>query len=113
MAESLIRHDLYLAEIFRRFGPQIDEAFGPFLASLRRSYFSPEQVACLEQTLVGLGAAAEPKPKASSKGTTRTTTRRDSAATRTACPPPELARQMRIRPLKSSASLALSGSTQV
>lgn len=84
MAESLIRHDLYLAEIFQRFGTQIDEAFGPFLASLRRSYFSPEQVACLEQTLVGLGAAAELKPKASSKGTTPTTTRRDSAATRTA-----------------------------
>jgi len=55
MAESLIRHDLYLAEIFQRFGPQIDKAFGPFLLSLRRSYFSPEQIACLEQALSNLG----------------------------------------------------------
>lgn len=51
MAESLIRHDLYLAEIFQRFGPQIDEAFGPFMLSLRRAYFSPEQLTCLEGTL--------------------------------------------------------------
>lgn len=55
MAESLIRHDLYLAEIFQRFGPQIDEAFGPFLLSLRRAYFSKEQISCLEQTLGTLG----------------------------------------------------------
>lgn len=55
MAESLIRHDLYLAEIFQRFGPQIDEAFGPFMLSLRREYFSPEQITCLEETLANLG----------------------------------------------------------
>lgn len=51
MAESFIRHDLYLAEIFQRFGPQIDAAFGPFLASLRRQYFSPDQLVGLEHTL--------------------------------------------------------------
>lgn len=51
MAESLIRHDMYLAEIFRRFGAQIDAAFGPFLASLRRQYFSPQQLVSLNETL--------------------------------------------------------------
>ncbi len=51
MAESLLRHDMYLAEIFRRFGPQIDAAFGPFLASLRRQYFSPQQLVSLNKTL--------------------------------------------------------------
>lgn len=51
MAESLIRHDMYMAEIFLRFGPQIDEAFGPFMLSLRRSYFSPDQLARLNETL--------------------------------------------------------------
>lgn len=55
MAESLIRHDLYMAEIFQRFGPQINEAFGPHLLSLRRAYFSPDQLACLEDTLGSLG----------------------------------------------------------
>lgn len=59
MAESLIRHDLYMAEIFQRFGPQIDEAFGPFLLSLRRAYFSKEQISCLEQTLGSLGRLPE------------------------------------------------------
>jgi len=51
MAESLIRHDMYLAEIFQKFGQQIDEAFGPFLVSLRRSYFSPHQLISLNDTM--------------------------------------------------------------
>lgn len=51
MAESLIRHDMYLAEIFHRFGPQIDEAFGPFLVALRRRYFSPQQLLSLNDTM--------------------------------------------------------------
>ena len=59
MAESLIRHDMYLAEIFQRFGPQIDEAFGPFLVSLRRRYFSPQQLLSLNESMEHLfkGAA--------------------------------------------------------
>jgi sugar-specific transcriptional regulator TrmB len=70
MAESLLRHDMYLAEIFQRFGPQIDEAFGPFLVSLRHRYFSPQQLVGLNQTLERLfpgnasrklpGGASEP-----------------------------------------------------
>jgi sugar-specific transcriptional regulator TrmB len=43
MAESLIRHDFYMAEIFARFGPQIDAAFGPYLRDLRLACFTPEQ----------------------------------------------------------------------
>lgn len=43
MAESLIRHDYYMAEIFRRFGDRIDEAFGPYLRDLRLGCFTPEQ----------------------------------------------------------------------
>ncbi|MBV0893237.1 TrmB family transcriptional regulator [Paracoccus sp. Z118] len=43
MAESLIRHDYYMAEIFQRFGAEIDEAFGPYLRDLRLACFTPEQ----------------------------------------------------------------------
>ena len=43
MAESLIRHDYYMAEIFRRFGAEIDAAFGPYLRDLRLACFTPEQ----------------------------------------------------------------------
>jgi len=43
MAESLIRHDFYMAEIFARFGDEINAAFGPYLRDLRLSCFTPEQ----------------------------------------------------------------------
>lgn len=43
MAESLIRHDYYMAEIFGRFGPEIDVAFGPYLRDLRLACFTDEQ----------------------------------------------------------------------
>jgi sugar-specific transcriptional regulator TrmB len=43
MAESLIRHDYYMAEIFARFGREIDKAFGPHLRDLRLACFSPDQ----------------------------------------------------------------------
>jgi predicted transcriptional regulator len=43
MAESLIRHDFYMAEIFARFGDQIDDAFGPYLRDLRLSCFTEDQ----------------------------------------------------------------------
>lgn len=43
VAESLIRHDYYMAEIFMRFGPQIDQHFGPYLRDLRLACFTPEQ----------------------------------------------------------------------
>jgi len=43
VAESLIRHDYYMAEIFMKLGPQIDEAFGAHLRDLRLACFTPEQ----------------------------------------------------------------------
>ncbi|PWG65818.1 TrmB family transcriptional regulator [Spiribacter halobius] len=43
-AESLIRHDYYLAEIMARFGEEIDAAFGPHLQRLREACFTPEQL---------------------------------------------------------------------
>ncbi len=43
VAESLIRHDYYMAEIFLKFGPEIDETFGPYLRDLRLACFTPEQ----------------------------------------------------------------------
>ena len=49
MALSLIRHDLYIAAIFGRFGPQIDEAFGPYLRDIRLACFTPEQIASFKQ----------------------------------------------------------------
>lgn len=43
MADTLIRHDYYMAQIHMRLGPEIDAAFGPHLKDLRLSSFSPEQ----------------------------------------------------------------------
>lgn len=54
MAESLIRHDLYLAEIFLKFGKQIDEKFGPHLYDIRSKYFSAEQMVKYSQTIEAL-----------------------------------------------------------
>lgn len=51
LAESLIRHEIYVAEIFARFGRQIEAAFGPALLSLRRSYLPPPQAAALSGLL--------------------------------------------------------------
>lgn len=43
-AESLIRHDYYMAEIMLHFGTQIDAIFGPHLRQLRESRFTPDQL---------------------------------------------------------------------
>lgn len=48
MAETLIRHDYYLAEIFSKFGEQIEAEYGSYLLALRRKTFSPEQLSQLE-----------------------------------------------------------------
>ena len=45
MATSLIRHDYYMAEIFQKFGDQITEEFGRYLARLRLDAYTPEQAA--------------------------------------------------------------------
>lgn len=49
MAESLVRHDFYMAEIFLRFGDQIDAAFGPYLRDLRLACFTPAQAESFRQ----------------------------------------------------------------
>lgn len=51
LAESLIRHEIYVAEIFSHFGRQIEAAFGPALISLRRDYLPPKQAAALDRLL--------------------------------------------------------------
>ncbi|MFY9240192.1 MAG: helix-turn-helix domain-containing protein [Roseovarius sp.] len=49
MANTLIRHDFYMAEISAKFGPQIDEAFGPHLRNLRLNSFTEAQIASFRQ----------------------------------------------------------------
>lgn len=49
MAESLIRHDYYMSEIFSRFGPEIEATFGPHLRELRLAAFTPEQALSFRQ----------------------------------------------------------------
>jgi len=44
MANTLIRHDYYMAEIHSRFGAAIDDAFGPHLRDLRLASFTEEQI---------------------------------------------------------------------
>jgi sugar-specific transcriptional regulator TrmB len=49
MANTLIRHDFYMAEIHARFGTQIDAAFGPHLRDLRLRSFTEAQIASFHQ----------------------------------------------------------------
>jgi len=43
MALSLIRHDYYMAEIFQKFGDQINAEFGRYLMKLRLEAYTPDQ----------------------------------------------------------------------
>ena len=49
MAISLLRHDYYMAEIFRVFRKEIDLEFGPNLRELRQHSYSPDQYALFEE----------------------------------------------------------------
>ena len=49
LAESLIRHDYYMAEIFLNFGAEIEALFGPHLRDLRLACFTPEQAESFRQ----------------------------------------------------------------
>jgi HTH-type transcriptional regulator, sugar sensing transcriptional regulator len=51
LAESLLRHEIYFAEIFEMFGQQIQEKFGPAMIELRRKYLPRPQVEALEELL--------------------------------------------------------------
>lgn len=63
LAELLLRHEIYFAEIFEMFGQAIQKTFGPALIELRRKYLPPHQVAALEQ-LLDVPSRPEPKAKA-------------------------------------------------
>lgn len=52
MADSLLRHEIYFAEIFKEFGDQIHEKFGPALFKLRQKYLPQSQVKKLEELLL-------------------------------------------------------------
>ncbi|WP_158266721.1 TrmB family transcriptional regulator [Alsobacter soli] len=54
LAQSLVRHDYYMAEIFARFGPQIEAAFGLHLRDLRMACFSPAEIRSFQER-TGLG----------------------------------------------------------
>ncbi|MEO1328754.1 MAG: helix-turn-helix domain-containing protein [Pseudomonadota bacterium] len=49
MALSLLRHDYYMAEIFRVFKDEIDAEFGEHLRDLRKRTHTPEQYEALRQ----------------------------------------------------------------
>lgn len=49
MAISLLRHDYYMAEIFRVFRKEIDQEFGPNLRELRQHSYTPDQYAQFEE----------------------------------------------------------------
>lgn len=51
LADSLLRHEIYFAEIFEMFGEPIQKAFGPALIELRKKYLPTEQVRALERML--------------------------------------------------------------
>lgn len=51
MAESLLRHEVYLAEIFLKFGPQIEGTFGPALVKLREEYLPDHDMRKLKNSL--------------------------------------------------------------
>ena len=55
MADTLIRHEIYMAEIFVRFGAQIQKAYGPALFELRRRYLPGGQVEDLRAVLAQAG----------------------------------------------------------
>lgn len=54
MAETLIRHDFYMAEIMSEFGSEIQAKFGTSLVNLRRQMFSAQQNQQLAINLNGL-----------------------------------------------------------
>ena len=51
MADSLLRHEIYFAEIFRVFGDEIQEEFGPAMLKLREKYLPQAQVKALKDLL--------------------------------------------------------------
>lgn len=59
VADSLIRHEIYFAEIFEQLGAEIQGMFGPALLDLRRKYLPKDQVSALEHRLAEREGADE------------------------------------------------------
>jgi hypothetical protein len=51
LAESLIRHEIYLVEIFGKLGGELEEHVGPALFNLRKKYLPAEQARALAALL--------------------------------------------------------------
>lgn len=51
LADTMIRHEVYLAEIFGAFGKDLERRFGRALSSLRKTYLPGEQMRALERHL--------------------------------------------------------------
>ncbi len=51
LAEQLLRHEVYLAEIFLEFGPQIEKIFGASLLKLREKYLPRDDMRQLKSSL--------------------------------------------------------------
>ncbi len=51
LADSLIRHEIYLAEIFGKLGSELEEHFGPALFNLRKKYLPADQAKALAAQL--------------------------------------------------------------
>jgi sugar-specific transcriptional regulator TrmB len=51
LVESLIRHEIYMAEIFKNFGREIEEYFGPSLMSLRKKFLPSDQFHSLNASI--------------------------------------------------------------
>lgn len=51
LADSLIRHEIYLAEIFGKLGSELEQHFGPALLALRKKYLPRDQAKALETRL--------------------------------------------------------------
>ena len=63
MTDSLIRHEIYLAEIFKHFSHLLEEKFEPGLFELRKKYLPKDQIAELKQHIQKKKSPAKPKSK--------------------------------------------------
>jgi len=62
VVNTVIRHDVYLSEIFRRLGPVVDRTFGPALLSLRRILLPHSVIAELQNKLAKTGRLGRKGP---------------------------------------------------
>ena len=63
LADSLIRHEIYLAEIFKHFSHLLEQKFHPGLFELRKNYLPKEQVAELKQRIQKIKPPTKTKVK--------------------------------------------------